>query len=711
MAQWNHSDKTLYTKLVYYGPAFGGKTTNLESIHKITDPGSTSPLLSVKTSEDRTLFFDLLPFNLGKIFGYQVATKLYTVPGQVHYGATRRVVLAGADAVVFVADSTQGRTGANRESLQDLAANLQINKLNPANVPVLIQFNKQDVPSAMSPEEMEQALGVRPGMGFPSVAIEGIGVMETFLAATKVMLRRLVAKGEKMTRDAITVEELNNQVDQAFEPFLERARVRESLPAMPVPETRSGNDSIIVEGGDLVQQSVATSLRLGESLSDEKARCVRMERESAAYRQLGEALRQTGATFDPDGIIDRTFSVASEVTGAAVVSLVKRDREGRIRVLSYRGATGDPLSESIPGRRMLGGLIESRAPRVVNDLQNRPELSVAGEDLLSGFRAAAVAPVDVARGEALVAYAPMPDGHFDRENIRFLSTTAAQLAAGLEKARLFKELEGTRDKLEGMVQERTAQLRKAYDELRSQEQVKDRFLSNLSHEMRTPLTAAVSAATFLRDYEGSTEARKEMSDSILIACEAMNHHLEDLFRVLRFDTAGEELQVRPVAPSDLAAEASQLAGNPEIRLETESAPAEVEIDPARLARAVSTLLDNAVKFGPADGAVTLAITKDTLENEGIPAVRISVQDQGRPVPAEDRERIFLPFEQGGDSMTGKPSGIGLGLHECRTIVERHGGVLRYREPEEGGNEFYMIVPLRSQVPAKCADEQARIAGA
>ena len=158
MAQWSRKDRTLYTKLVYYGPAFGGKTTNLQSLHRITDPRGQHKLLSVKTADDRTLFFDLLPFDLGDILGYQVAMKLYTVPGQVRYDTTRQVVLAGADAVVFVADSTAGREDQNVWSLQNLQMNMRAKRLDPARVPVLFQFNKQDLPDEAAPPEEVAAM-------------------------------------------------------------------------------------------------------------------------------------------------------------------------------------------------------------------------------------------------------------------------------------------------------------------------------------------------------------------------------------------------------------------------------------------------------------------------------------------------------------------------------------------------------------------------
>jgi GTPase SAR1 family protein len=115
VAQWNITERTLYAKLVYYGPALGGKTTNLQVLHRVTDPDGRQKLVSINTADDRTLFFDLLPFDLGHLLGYKVALKVYTVPGQVRYDATRRAVLAGADGVVFVADSDGSRERDNRQ--------------------------------------------------------------------------------------------------------------------------------------------------------------------------------------------------------------------------------------------------------------------------------------------------------------------------------------------------------------------------------------------------------------------------------------------------------------------------------------------------------------------------------------------------------------------------------------------------------------------
>ncbi len=691
MAQWNHVDKTLYAKLVYYGPAFCGKTTNLEAIHKLTCHDSSASLLSVKTAQERTLFFDLLPFELGHILGYKVALKLYTVPGQVQYNATRRVVLSGTDAVVFVADSTRSRVRHNRDSLKDLAANMQANKLNPAQVPVLIQYNKQDVRDAMTPDEMEQAYGVRPGKGFPAVAIRGDGVMETFLAATKVMLRRLVDKADDKTREVIDSAGLDSQVDKAFEPYLSRAGAMQSLPSMPGTAGPGNADAVVVAEGDLMQRAVEAGLTLGEELAVERQRSSRMERESRTYRQLGEALRQTGATFDHRGIIDRTLSMASEVVGAAVISLVGGENPGARAVAVHRvwGSAEDPLARTIPGHHLLARFVAGKAPVVLNDLTSEAGAAVP-EGIRERFHAIAAFPVDIARGTTLVAYAPGPDGRFGEADVRFLSTAAAHLAVGLEKARLYQRLSTARDRLEVMVQERTEELRLAYDEIRSREQTKDRFLSNLSHEMRTPLTTVTGAATFLRDYESDPAARHEMADAILDACGLLNRHLENMFRAVQLQSSGDTLELVETAAEHLVAEAAGLAGTVELSVEIGSGLESMRVDHRRVVRALANLLENAKKFGQGEEKITIR-----LEPCGgpEPEVAISVLDRNERIPNEDRERIFLPFEQGGDPLTGKPAGIGLGLYESKAIAGLHGGSLEYRERDGGGNEFRMVLPL------------------
>ncbi|HZI66402.1 MAG TPA: ADP-ribosylation factor-like protein [Thermoanaerobaculia bacterium] len=198
MVFYNASTRELTAKIVYYGPGLGGKTTNLQVLHRRLEPGTAGDLLALSTETDRTIYFDLLPVELGDIKGYTIRFQLATVPGQTAYNETRRVVLKGADGVVFVADSQWTMLPKNLESWQSLKENLAANSLDIAAVPVVIQYNKRDLPDILSVPAMEEALGFS---GYPhveAVASEGAGVTETFKLISKLtfvdLLRRLQAR-------------------------------------------------------------------------------------------------------------------------------------------------------------------------------------------------------------------------------------------------------------------------------------------------------------------------------------------------------------------------------------------------------------------------------------------------------------------------------------------------------------------------------------
>lgn len=189
--QLNHAQRELTLKVVYYGPGLSGKTTNLQQIHARTRREVRGRLMTVETSDDRTLFFDLLPVFFTSASGYKVKVKLFTVPGQVIHNATRRVVLQNADAVAFIADSRRSMTAENNTYWKNLNENMRENGLDPAQVPRVIQFNKRDLPDARSDAEIDEAArrGKEPVVG--AVAIRGEGVLETFHAVLQSAYRTL----------------------------------------------------------------------------------------------------------------------------------------------------------------------------------------------------------------------------------------------------------------------------------------------------------------------------------------------------------------------------------------------------------------------------------------------------------------------------------------------------------------------------------------
>jgi signal recognition particle receptor subunit beta len=197
MSLVNYATREITCKIVYYGPGRSGKTTNLHYIYGQVPGDRKGQMVSLATQTDRTLFFDFLPIDLGTISGFSTRFQLYTVPGQVYYATTRKLVLQGADGVVFVADSQTRQLEENIESFQDLHANLADQGVDTRTMPLVIQYNKQDLPPdmVMSVQELDDQLNFRGVPSFAADALHGPGVFETLRAISEQVLRRLSAGG------------------------------------------------------------------------------------------------------------------------------------------------------------------------------------------------------------------------------------------------------------------------------------------------------------------------------------------------------------------------------------------------------------------------------------------------------------------------------------------------------------------------------------
>ena len=191
MALFNQSKREINAKIVYYGPALCGKTTNIKYIHDKLKPENRGKLLSLATQQDRTLFFDFLPVELGEIKGLKTRFHLYTVPGQVYYNGTRKMVLKGVDGIVFVADSQPGMMQANLDSLQNLRDNMAEYGRRLEDIPYIIQYNKRDLPDVLPIEEMDRLLNRDKVPSFAASALNGRGVLQTMTTISKMVLHRL----------------------------------------------------------------------------------------------------------------------------------------------------------------------------------------------------------------------------------------------------------------------------------------------------------------------------------------------------------------------------------------------------------------------------------------------------------------------------------------------------------------------------------------
>lgn len=187
----NYVAREINCKIVYYGPGLGGKTTNLQYLYDITNSENKGKLVSLATETERTLFFDFLPIDLGQIRGLRTRFHLYTVPGQVFYDASRKLILRGVDGVVFVADSQEERLDANLESLANLEQNLKEHGFDIGKIPYVLQLNKRDLPNAMPAEQLKKLLLIKGEPVFEAVAKSGAGIVDTLKGVARQVLVEL----------------------------------------------------------------------------------------------------------------------------------------------------------------------------------------------------------------------------------------------------------------------------------------------------------------------------------------------------------------------------------------------------------------------------------------------------------------------------------------------------------------------------------------
>jgi signal recognition particle receptor subunit beta len=230
MALFNYATKEITIKIVYYGPGLSGKTTNLQYLHSIFDPSKRGKLLSLATEADRTLFFDFLPIEVGKISDFSIRFQLYTVPGQVRYNATRKLVLKGADAVIFVADSQREMKEQNIDSLKNMHENLVANNIDPYEIPIIMQYNKRDIKNILSVDELNKDLNEEVKHEYrEAIAIDGTGVEDTFKRITKLVIDGISKKHK------VNLQPVEEAAEHAAKDALRKEIVHKPAPTKPEP--------------------------------------------------------------------------------------------------------------------------------------------------------------------------------------------------------------------------------------------------------------------------------------------------------------------------------------------------------------------------------------------------------------------------------------------------------------------------------------------
>ena len=349
----SYSGKEINAKLVYYGAGLSGKTTNLEAIYEAVPETSRGKMVSMKTQSDRTLFFDLLPLDLGEIMGFKTRFLLYTVPGQVFYNATRKLVLKGADAVVFVADSGPDKMDENKESLGNLRTNLQEYGLKLDEIPWVLQYNKRDLPNAISLEQLNAELNPDGKVPyFESVAMKGTGVFETFRGVSHLLMQKITrelhrspqasaraAREESAARAAkrppgTRVEEPETPPARAAEPAAQApdflgTRDPFAAPAKPAPEPivpaapEPLGLSLDVERPALELGSARPAFGGSKSPIEEEDDALELDSESAVSTHAPRSNDEPGSRRPPARFEERTLTLGSADPAAAAPSSSK----------------------------------------------------------------------------------------------------------------------------------------------------------------------------------------------------------------------------------------------------------------------------------------------------------------------------------------------------------------------------------------------------
>ena len=439
--QFSTADRALFVKIVYYGPGLSGKTSNLESIHRLTDPAQRQPMVSLKTSGDRTLFFDLLPFELGRLHGLDVRLKLYTVPGQIQYDLTRRQVLAGADGVVFVADSQESQREANIRMLRFLKNNLVDNGLDPETIPLVFQWNKRDLASLLSSEELDHDLNWRRVPAFEAVAPTGAGVLETFGAITAETIEGLARRSPALN-DRTRAGEARAMVEKLFAQIHDTARrIQPAGPASPERHDihlgvrpAASEEELAPRGslglGDLLNEAVVANLRMSDRLvasTTVEEQANRTRRERRALVRLVQVASAAGASGP---VMRMALTAAMAGLGASLGAVVVSTGRGRpLREIVLAGRPADPLNAvEVPGMGSLAAsLLERGEPRLVTDPAGEL-LFGRSHDALLGIRGLVAVPFEIELGPPamMIVYNDSPTNDFEPEDLEF-----AQLVAGV----------------------------------------------------------------------------------------------------------------------------------------------------------------------------------------------------------------------------------------------------------------------------------------
>ena len=723
MVQFDNQHRQIKIKIVYYGPAVGGKTTCLQHIHRVTDPQRRTKLYSLNTAADRTLFFDLLSLNLGRIRGYRLALQLYTVPGQVQYDATRRTVLAGADGVVFVADSLVAQREANLESLENLWMNMAANGLDRKTMPVVLQYNKRDLDQIQTVEEMEAALNGDKQPAFPTVAISGEGVLEAFAAIGEHTLAAVADKlGVGTSPQA--VGRLQEQMLKAMQPFME---VEGEVPPADedVEVTVTGPE---IAAGQVLSEDVliGEAVRANLAMTDVTTRLDIVSRQLERKVRVMDSISQFGHAVsnqrDPAKVLRLLITEAIRLLQLQGASVIIVPGSGRVREAVVHGFKQDPLLHAADstGTSIATALLNDRRPRLfVREVDENDDGSAMAAVEGAGYTSALAVPMMTQEKVVglLTAFGDNVRADLDEDDLQLATVLASTAAMGYANAIAWRQMEDFSKGLEAKVEERAGELKRslaesrslasdleekknllesAHRDLEALDEVKNELINRLSLDLRTPVTSLFTAAKIIhREKDVSPDKANRLLNIIYDEGEKLMEIVQNVFQASVLAAGARELERQAVPPQELFRNAisplRDLAADRNVRIQVliPSGLEAISCERESIEAALRAVIKNGIEFSDG-GEVKLEVRR--VMHDGDPWLKLRVSDSGSGIPEEDQGHVFEAFWQGDDSSAGKRHGIGLGLTIAKRVVENHGGSIAIDGGMNEGTAVVMSIP-------------------
>ncbi|GEM_PF-254504 len=682
MVQFKNQEKEIIFKIVYYGPALGGKTTNLEMLHKITDPEGKTKLTSLKTSEDRTLFFDLLPFDLGEIQGYRIRIQVYTVPGQVHYNTTRRIVLAGADAIIFVADSQIQKLDENKISFENMKANLIANKMKFDEVPTVIQCNKIDLENIAPKREVLSKMNLKEENYevISASAINGTGVVETF---RKTVSKSLAVFSDKfkLYQKGVTAQKLEESVKRLFEPF-------EKIKIEPLFKNDKKLEAILPLKGLSEEEQLITALKSTTEIAEKYNE---VELINNLYK---EKIKEMTFFYELQNEAN-SFKNGSEFSVWAFdrVANFKPDffytllrcSEKKIELIKTHYLEKDPLlmEGNTAAGNFIFGIAGKRETMRLDELPSRlTELTGRSSNVPETVFSLFLGDCGDYHFTMLIYSQHSEKLTSNVEN--FFKHFGGIVNSKISIIKLLNELQKMNNDLERKVAERTSALSRALEDLKELDNAKRAFLNSVSHEIKTPLSNIKSQSDFLfRHPEMWFEKGKEYLQMIKKDSEKLEELFETMlsFSYVKEPYKGEQINIVDVLNYSLASLKTKIkAKEIEVKVETDSEQIIYPINRKDAEIIFNEVIENAVKFSPQKEKIKIFLFDDGER------VTFSVRDFGEGFSKESRALLFEPAIQGtpeAPSFVG--GGLGMGLFFVREIIKKYGGTISIDDMKPGAN--------------------------